>query len=62
MSRRSIRIGAGSAHEGDDLDAARLVAEQGNLDYIAFDCTSEKAISQALIRRSNGLPAFDAQL
>jgi hypothetical protein len=62
MARRSIRIGAGSAHEGDDLDAAKLLAEQGKLDYIAFDCTSEKAVSQALIRRSNGLPAFDAQL
>jgi hypothetical protein len=62
MTKSVIRIGAGSAHEGDDLDAARLIAEQGNLDYIVFDCTSEKAISQALIRRSNGLPAFDTQL
>jgi hypothetical protein len=62
MSKRSIRIGAGSAHEGDDLDAAKLLAEDGKLDYIAFDCTSEKAVSQALIRRANGLPAFDVQL
>ncbi len=59
---RTIRIGAGSAHEGDDLDAARLLAEKGELDYIVFDCTSEKAISLALIRRENGLPAFDSQL
>ena len=62
MSKRSIRLGAGSAHEGDDLDAARLLAERANLDYIIFDCTSEKAISLALIRRSLGLPAYDAQL
>ncbi len=62
MTKRSIRLGAGSAHEGDDLDAAALLAEKGKLDYIVFDCTSEKAISLALIRRSNGLPAFDAQL
>ncbi|MCO5092916.1 acyclic terpene utilization AtuA family protein [Bosea sp. (in: a-proteobacteria)] len=62
MTKRTIRLGAGSAHEGDDLDAAKLLAEKGELDYIVFDCTSEKAISLALIRRSNGLPAFDAQL
>ena len=52
MTKRSIRLGAGSAHEGDDLDAAALLAEKGKLDYIVFDCTSEKAISLALIRRS----------
>jgi hypothetical protein len=62
MTKRTIRLGAGSAHEGDDLDAARLLAEEGRLDYIVFDCTSEKAISLALIRRMNGLPAFDSQL
>lgn len=62
MTKRVIRIGAGSAHEGDDLDAAKRLAEEGKLDYIVFDCTSEKAISQALIRRTNGLPAFDVHL
>ena len=59
--RRSA-LGAGSAHEGDDLDAARDIAEQGELDYIVFDCSSEKAISFAFIRKLNGLPAYDAQL
>lgn len=59
---RTLRLGAGSAHEGDDLDAARLLAEKGNLDYIIFDCTSEKAISQALQRQRSGLPAHDAHL
>jgi hypothetical protein len=62
MTKKTIRLGAGSAHEGDDLDAARLLAEQGKLDYIVFDCTSEKAISIALQRQRNGLPAHDALL
>jgi len=57
-----LRVGAGSAHEGDDLDAARALAEDGNLDYIAFDCTSEKAVSIAYARKQNGLPAYDVQL
>ena len=62
MKKQSLRLGAGSAHEGDDLDAAALLAEKGELDYIIFDCTSEKAISLALIRRANAMPAFDSRL
>lgn len=62
MTPKILRLGAGSAHEGDDLDAARLLAEQGKLDYIVFDCTSEKAVSIALQRQRNGLPAHDALL
>lgn len=60
--KRILRLGAGSAHEGDDLDAARTVAEDGKCDYIAFDCSSEKAISFAFQRRLNGLPAYDDKL
>ena len=60
--KRILRVGAGSAHEGDDLDAARAVAEEGQCDYIAFDCSSEKAISFAFLRRLNGLPAYDDKL
>ena len=59
LRKQTLRLGAGSAHEGDDLDAAALLAEKGELDYIVFDCTSEKAISLALIRRANAMPAFD---
>ena len=63
MKRTStLRMGAGSAHEGDDLDAARDIAERGDLDYIVFDCSSEKAISFAFIRKANGLPGYDIQL
>ena len=59
MSDRILRLGAGSAHEGDDLKAAAAVAREGRLDYIVFDCTSEKAISFAYQRRLAGLPAYD---
>ncbi len=59
MSERTLRLGAGSAHEGDDLRASAKVAREGALDYIVFDCTSEKAISFAYQRRLAGLPAYD---
>lgn len=58
----TLRLGAGSAHEGDDLQAAAALAERGDLDYLVFDCTSEKAISFAYARRMNGLPGYDVQL
>jgi hypothetical protein len=60
--KQMLRLGAGSAHEGDDLDAARAVAERGKLDYIVFDCSSEKAISMAFMRKQAGLPAYDILL
>ena len=59
---RVLRLGAGSAHEGDDLDAARALADEGALHYIAFDCTSEKAVSMAYARKQHGLPGYDIQL
>ncbi|MET0606953.1 MAG: acyclic terpene utilization AtuA family protein [Beijerinckiaceae bacterium] len=59
---RILRLGAGSAHEGDDLDAARMIAESGAVEYIVFDCTSEKAFSMAYMRKQNGLPCYDIQL
>jgi hypothetical protein len=60
--RNVLRLGSGSAHEGDDLKAAASIAREGNLDYIVFDCTSEKAISFAYQRQAAGLPAYDDKL
>jgi Acyclic terpene utilisation family protein AtuA len=55
-------MGAGSAHEGDDLEAARAMAEHGALDYLVFDCTSEKAFAMTYMRKESGLPGYDVQL
>ncbi|MEW9617896.1 acyclic terpene utilization AtuA family protein [Shinella sp. S4-D37] len=58
-SSKTIRIGAGSAHEGDDIYGAQILAERGDLDYIVFDCQSEVALSKAFLRRENGIPGYD---
>ncbi|WP_411037602.1 acyclic terpene utilization AtuA family protein [Shinella sp. BYT-45] len=58
-SSKTIRIGAGSAHEGDDVYGAQILAEKGDLDYIVFDCQSEVALSKAYTRRENGIPGYD---
>ncbi|CAK7262158.1 MULTISPECIES: acyclic terpene utilization AtuA family protein [unclassified Shinella] len=59
---KTIRIGGGSAYEGDHLDAAQVLAEKGGLDYLIFDCLSEKTISEAYLRRERGLDCYDVLL
>jgi hypothetical protein len=59
---KTIRIGGGSAYEGDHLDAAQVLAEKGQLDYLVFDCLSEKTISEAYLRKDGGLPCYDVLL
>lgn len=57
-----IRIGAGAAHEADDLEAARTLAEEAALDHLVFDGQSEVALAKAYARLESGLPGYDVLL
>ena len=43
-SKEIVRLGGGSAHGRDLLEPAMELAESGEVDYLVFDCLSEKAI------------------
>ena len=58
----TIRLGGGSAYEADHLDAARDLAQHGALDYLIFDCLSEKTIAECAIRKQQGGVAYDVFL
>ena len=44
---KKIRIGGGAGFAGDRVDAAVVLIEKGNLDYIIFDCLAELTIGLA---------------
>lgn len=44
-SRKTIRIGNGAGFWGDQLDAPRLLAEQGELDYLTLEYLAELTLS-----------------
>ena len=54
-----IRLGSGSAYENDRLDAPQELAESGQVDYLVFDCLSEKTNLEAVLRRMRGGPGYD---
>ncbi|TMH27319.1 MAG: DUF1446 domain-containing protein, partial [Betaproteobacteria bacterium] len=37
----TVRIGSGAGFAGDRLEPALLLAERGNLDYLALECLAE---------------------
>ncbi|RKT36085.1 uncharacterized protein DUF1446 [Microbacterium sp. AG1240] len=55
------RIGAGAGFAGDRLDPARLLARDGALDAIVFECLAERTVGLAQQRRSSGGVGFDAR-
>lgn len=57
-----VRLGGGSAYEGDHLDAARELAASGAIDYLVFDCLSEKTIIECMLRKLDGGMAYDVLL
>ena len=58
-----FRIGCGAGFSGDRLDAAVLLAERGELDWLALECLAERTIALAqLRRRKNADEGFDPQL
>ena len=48
---RTARVGAGSGFQGDRLDPAVILASQGELDYLVFECLAERTIALAQLRR-----------
>jgi Acyclic terpene utilisation family protein AtuA len=48
---RRIRIGAGAGFSDDRIDPAVVLAEQGNLDYLVFECLAERTIALATLDR-----------
>src|SRR6478609_8955698 len=47
-----IRIGNGAGYWGDNLDAPRLLAEQGQLDYLTLEYLAELTLSILAHQRS----------
>ena len=44
---KKIRIGSGAGYAGDRIEPAIDLIEQGQLDYIIFECLAERTISLA---------------
>jgi hypothetical protein len=44
---RQIRIGAGAGYSGDRIEPAVELAEQGELQYLVFECLAERTIALA---------------
>ena len=42
-----VRIGAGAGYSGDRIEPAVELAEQGNIQYLAFECLAERTIAIA---------------
>jgi hypothetical protein len=44
---KTIRIGAGAGYSGDRIEPAVELAEQGDIDYLIFECLAERTIALA---------------
>jgi hypothetical protein len=44
---KTIRIGAGAGFSGDRIEPAVELAEQGDIDYLVFECLAERTIALA---------------
>lgn len=49
---KRIRIGCGAGYSGDRLEPAVELAEQGEIDYLVFECLAERTIALAQRARS----------
>lgn len=47
IATNSIRIGAGAGFAGDRIEPAIELVEQGNLDFLVFECLAERTIALA---------------
>jgi acyclic terpene utilization AtuA family protein len=60
---RRLRIGSGAGFSGDRLDAALVLAERGELDYLVLECLAERTIALAqLRRRKDAARGYDPRL
>jgi hypothetical protein len=58
-----VRIGAGAGYSGDRIEPAAELAEQGELDYLVFECLAERTIALAQqSRRTDPAAGFDPLL
>ena len=61
--KRTLRIGSGAGYSGDRIPPAVELAEQGELDYLVFECLAERTIALAQLERSqNPQLGFDGLL
>ena len=44
---KTIRIGSGAGYSGDRIEPAVELAEEGDLDYLVFECLAERTIALA---------------
>jgi hypothetical protein len=44
---RTIRIGSGAGYSGDRIEPALELAEQGEIDYLVFECLGERTVALA---------------
>jgi hypothetical protein len=48
---KKIRIGAGAGFSGDRIEPAVELAEQGQLDFLVFECLAERTIALSQLRK-----------
>lgn len=49
--RQSLRIGTGAGFSGDRIEPAVVLAEQGDIDFLVFECLAERTIALAQLER-----------
>lgn len=62
MNGDTYRIGSGAGFAGDRRDAAELLAREGELDAIVFECLAERTIGLAQRRRLTGGAGYDLRM
>ena len=61
--RKPFRIGSGAGFSGDRLEPACVLAEQGDIDFLALECLGERTIALAQLRkRKNAALGYDPLL
>lgn len=51
MTKKRIRVGAGSGFSDDRMEPALELAEQGDIDYLVFECLAERTIARETLTR-----------
>lgn len=59
MTTQSIRIGAGTGFAGDRMEPAEILAREGELDALVFECLAERTTALAQQRKQEGSTGYD---
>lgn len=51
-NREFVRIGSGAGYSGDRIEPAIELVEQGDIDYLCFECLAERTIALAQLEKS----------